>query len=83
MTFDVPTASIVAAAAVVVWFLVRLTIFDAIRELRASNVRQGERLGKLEEWTVAHDKVEDYRYRRRMTAAKGNPVDEDSGEGGR
>lgn len=78
MTVDIPTAGIATAAAAGLWFLVRLTVFDAIKEIRASNVRQGERLGKLEEWQVAHDKVETYIERRRKTAAPGVQVqDED------
>ena len=77
MTIDVPTASLAAGIAVIGWYLVRMTVFDAIKELRAANIRQGERIGALEEWKVAHDKVEDYRYKRRLTVPKGNPIPED------
>lgn len=77
MTVDVPTAGIATAAAAGLWFLVRLTVFDAIKELRASNVRQGERLGAIDKWMEAHDKVETYIERRRKTAATGMPVQDD------
>lgn len=77
MTIDVPTASIAASIAVVGWFLVRMTVFDAIKELRSANIRQGERIGALEEWIKAHDAVETYRYKRKLTAPKGNPVPDD------
>lgn len=80
MTIDLPSTMIAGGIGVCVWFLVRMTVFDAIRELRASNERQGVRLGKLEAWTEAHDKVDaDRSMRVRVrTAAGGVPIsDED------
>jgi hypothetical protein len=77
MTIDVPTAGIATGAAAVLWFLLRLTVFDAIKELRASNIRQGTRIGKLEEWRKAHDAVEEFRHRRKLTSPRGVPVQED------
>ena len=74
MTIDVPTASLAAAIAVVGWFLVRLTVFDAIRRLERGAADQGKRIGDLESWTEAHDKVEDYKARRSLSRAHGVPV---------
>jgi hypothetical protein len=71
MTVDVPTAALVPAVGGIVWFLLRLTVFDAIKELRASNVRQGTRIGDIEEWKKAHDAVEEFKHRRRLTAGNG------------
>ena len=76
MTFDLPTAGVATGVAVVGWFLIRLTVFDAIKRLERGAADQGKRVGDLESWTVAHDKVEDYRYKRRMTGA--NPSDDDT-----
>lgn len=80
MSIDLPNTAIASGAIVLVWFLVRLTVFDAIRELRSSNVRQGERLGELEAWRKATTAVEaDRSMRVRVrTAAGGVPIsDED------
>lgn len=77
MTIDVPTASLGVGVAVVGWFLIRLTVFDAIHRLERSAESQGKRIGDLESWTEAHDKVDEYRFKRKMTAPHGNPTSED------
>lgn len=75
MTFDVPTAAIATGICAVLWFLLRLTVFDAIRRLERGAADQGKRIGDLESWTEAHDKVEEYRYKRKLTNPTGNRED--------
>ncbi len=62
MTLDLPPSvslPLVGGAfiAVVAW-VVRKVLFDPIEQLRAANIRQGKRLGRLRSWMVAHDAVE-------------------------
>ena len=55
-------------------FLLRIVIFDAIRELRESNQRQGKRLGELEQRWAAREAVEEYKRGRSLSRAHGIPV---------
>ncbi len=63
-------------------YLLRLVVFDRLDRLEKSVARsaesQGKRIGDLESWIDAHDKVDEYKARRSMSRAHGIPVrDED------
>jgi hypothetical protein len=77
VTIDLPTAAIATGAGAVGWFLLRLTVFDAIKELRASTVRLGVRIGALESRLDARDAVDNYLSRRRNSRAEGVPIQTD------
>lgn len=70
---DAQPYAIGGAFALFAW-VVRTLVFDAIKELRDANVRQGKRLGELEKWQAAHDAVRDHKRERVRTAAGGTPI---------
>lgn len=72
-------AGLVATA---IAYMLRLVVFDRLDRVEAAVARsaesQGKRIGDLESWTEAHDKVEEYKARRSMSRAHGIPTqDED------
>ncbi len=62
-------------------YLLRLVVFDRLdrveKDIAKSAESQGKRIGDLESWTEAHDKVDEYKARRSMSRAHGIPVRED------
>lgn len=68
MTIELQTLLWVAGgAAFVLWFFLRLTVFDAINHLRTGAQDQGRRIGALESRIDAWDAVESYKQRRRAS----------------
>lgn len=62
-------------------YLLRLVVFDRLDRLEKAVAKsaesQGKRIGDLESWIDAHDKVEEYKARRTMSRAHGIPTQED------
>lgn len=81
MTIDVPTATIVggavAALAAGIGWVARTTVFGRFDALEKSRDKLGVRVGDLESWIKAHDAVDAYRYRRKLTSGQGIPTQED------
>jgi hypothetical protein len=78
VTLDVPTPVIVTAAigALVgaTGWVVRALVLDRIKALEGSRDKLGERIGAVEKWQEAHDKVEEYAHRRNLTNPHGVPI---------
>jgi hypothetical protein len=59
-------------------YLLRLVVFDRLdrveKAVAKSAESQGKRIGDLESWTEAHDRVEEYKARRSLSRAHGIPI---------
>ncbi len=62
-------------------YLLRLVVFDRLDRIEAAVAKsaesQGKRIGDLESWTEAHDKLEKYKASRSLSRAHGIPISED------
>jgi len=86
MTIDVPTAVLLplvgGALVAVTGYVVRAMVLDRIKALEDAVKGQGTRFGEdvksIRGWQQAHDAVEDFKHRRKLTSPRGVPISDDA-----